>query len=206
MRNEQELPNKAGEIDNVNTRRSFFKKAALGGSLIATVSSRPVWAGRCSISGNLSNNNSHYEQANEVCHYNSFSPGGWINGAASGRIRGNGSSHPNLWTYTGFSRGDDISDLLPSITSSEFSGSIEDALTSNNGPVKQWACAALNAALWEEVTDYCQTGSPLCQIAIDDIAEGFYFPTDYWSLADLQALTLSQAAAYETTWSSIQNM
>lgn len=39
-----------------NTRRQFFKKAAIGSALLTTVSSRPVWAVGCSVSGQMSGN------------------------------------------------------------------------------------------------------------------------------------------------------
>lgn len=43
---------------STNTRRQFFKKAAIGSALLTTVSSRPVWATAvgCTVSGQMSGN------------------------------------------------------------------------------------------------------------------------------------------------------
>mgnify|MGYP003624493978 CR=1 FL=1 len=49
--------NQLGEMPT-NTRRQFFKKAAIGSALLTTVSSRPVWATAvgCTVSGQMSGN------------------------------------------------------------------------------------------------------------------------------------------------------
>ena len=43
-----------------NGRRQFFKKAGAGAAIITTVTSRPVWAGQCSMSGLLSGDLSNH--------------------------------------------------------------------------------------------------------------------------------------------------
>ena len=57
--------NEASEINvsATNARRGFLKKAAISAPILTTMAARPVWAGQCSLSGNLSNNvsNQDYE-------------------------------------------------------------------------------------------------------------------------------------------------
>ena len=78
MKDKQEFPPKIDTNgSDVNNRRSFFKKAAIGGSFIATITSRPVWAGQCSLSGNLSNNVSN-QGAGQTCYLKGYSPSSWL--------------------------------------------------------------------------------------------------------------------------------
>lgn len=176
-----------------NARRSFLKKAAISAPILTTIAARPVWAGQCSLSGNLSNNVSN--QANqEPCQYNTYSPGGWLNGRASGS-----GSNANLWPYTGFSRNDPLSDLLPGTA---YSGSIASALGGGpHGWERQLACAALNAALWDYGLSVCEN-DPNCQI-ISELAPDFYFP---FTLAQIRAIYLAGEAANIYDWETIQNI
>jgi len=66
-----------------NTRRQFFKKAALGTAFISTVTSRPVWATAvgCTVSGQMSGNlsNPDWDECGSAA--TGKSPGYWKNWA-----------------------------------------------------------------------------------------------------------------------------
>jgi len=176
-----------------SARRSFLKKAAISVPILTTIAARPVWAGQCSLSGNLSNNVSN-QNTQEPCSYNIYSPGGWLNGRAAG-------SGPNadLWPYTGFTRSSPLSDLLPGTS---YNGSIASALGGGpHGWERQLACAALNATLWDYGLASCDA-NPDCQI-IDDLAPNFYFP---FTLTEIRAIYTAGEAANIYDWEAIQNI
>ncbi|MFK5893187.1 MAG: twin-arginine translocation signal domain-containing protein [Pseudomonadota bacterium] len=183
------------QISSPKNRRSFLKKAAVGSALFTTVASRPVFAASCSISGNLSNNTSaqHFQQ---TCAYNTISPGGWLIGIASG----NAGSNPSLWPETGFSRTAPLNLLLPGTT---FTGTIEDALGGgNHGWERQAACAALNAALWQNAISMC-TADPSCTL-LTTLPDNFYFP---FTLSYIQETYANgQDSIQQSTWETMQNI
>ncbi|MFT7005556.1 MAG: hypothetical protein ACJAXJ_000054 [Colwellia sp.] len=68
--------NESSEVPT-NTRRQFFKKAAIGSALLTTVSSRPVWAVGCTVSGNMSGNLSNPDRDDCTGKATGKSPGWW---------------------------------------------------------------------------------------------------------------------------------
>ena len=64
-------------------RRRFIKRAIIAAPFILTVTSRPVWAANCTLSGQLSGNLS---DGDEPCGGEGCSPGYWKN-------------HTNMWHY-----------------------------------------------------------------------------------------------------------
>lgn len=182
--------------DTTSARRGFLKKAAITAPILTTMAARPVWAGQCSLSGNLSNNVSN-QNDQQPCNYNIFSPGGWLYGRATGK-----GDNANLWPYTGFNLTDSLSLLLPSTT---FNGTIADALSGNGGGSgwdRQAACAALNATLWDYGLNACAL-DPDCQI-IKDLPDGFYFP---FTLAEIQAIYASGPdKVQQDAWEAMQSL
>ena len=67
------------EISKVpkNTRRQFFKKAAIGSAFVGTMTSRPVWAAGCSVSGQMSGNLSNPDRNDCTGKATGKSPGWW---------------------------------------------------------------------------------------------------------------------------------
>lgn len=75
---EQDSSKSNSPLNATNSRRGFFKKAALGSALITSVSSSPVWGSTIgSISGNLSGNTSEHCQLTTT--FDGFSPGYYKN-------------------------------------------------------------------------------------------------------------------------------
>ena len=70
---DQESPPEAPQNDPIDRSRRKLTGAALGASAVFTLTSRPVWASQCSISGMASGNLSEPHQ--EVCH--GCTPGYW---------------------------------------------------------------------------------------------------------------------------------
>lgn len=176
-----------------NNRRGFLRKVAIAAPLLTTVASRPVWAGQCSLSGNLSNNVSN-QNNDEPCQYNTYSPGGWLNGRAAGS-----GSNIDLWQYTGFSRNDSLSTLL---LGTDYQGSIASALGGGpHGWERQLACAALNAALWDYALNAC-TIDANCPI-MEELAPNFYFP---FTLEQIRTIYLAGEAQNIYDWESMQNI
>lgn len=64
---------------STNPRRQFFKKAALGTAFISTVTSRPVWAVGCTVSGQMSGNLSNPDRNDCTGKATGKSPGWWGN-------------------------------------------------------------------------------------------------------------------------------
>ncbi|MEW6990589.1 hypothetical protein AADZ91_07850 [Colwelliaceae bacterium 6441] len=62
-------------------RRKFIKSAAISAPLMTTLASKPVWAGNCSLSGNLSGNTSTHDRT-DCLNFSGYSPGGWKDGHA----------------------------------------------------------------------------------------------------------------------------
>jgi hypothetical protein len=189
--------NKAPEkvsTDTTSARRSFLKKAAISAPILTTIAARPVWAGQCSLSGNLSNNVSHHDDS-QPCRYNIFSPGGWLNGRATGT-----GDNANLWPYTGFSLSSPLVSLLPTTS---FNGSIADALGGgSHGWERQAACAALNATIWDYGLQMCEL-DPNCQI-IQDLPTGFYFP---FTLLEIQQIyAAGPDKTQQDAWEAMQNL
>lgn len=67
------------ELDkaSANPRRQFFKKAAVGSALLTTISSRPVWAAGCTVSGEMSGNLSNPDRNDCDSKATGKSPGYW---------------------------------------------------------------------------------------------------------------------------------
>jgi hypothetical protein len=74
---------KSTQIENAsnktttNTRRQFFKKAAIGSAFVGTMASRPVWAAGCAVSGQLSGNLSNPDRNDCTGKATGKSPGWW---------------------------------------------------------------------------------------------------------------------------------
>ncbi|WP_088330295.1 twin-arginine translocation signal domain-containing protein [Lacimicrobium sp. SS2-24] len=167
MAEQQKQPQNVSLQQVGSSRRNFIKGVAVGSALITTITSKPVWASQCSVSGNLSGNVSHHDET-EVCTMSSYSPGGWLNGRASG----NAGTNPNLWSYTGVTKSTPLTSLF---ATTSFTGTVAQALAGgSHGWERQCTCAWLNAALWQRAMDDCQTDTN-CQI-VNDLAPGFYFP------------------------------
>jgi len=206
-----------------NPRRNFFKKAALGTALITTVTSRPVFAGQCNLSGNLSNNASVDPNA-PTCINAGYSPGGW-------KHNGNGGGAGGAYKFYGritypdgsfINYNDSISKLLGySLTtpdeSVEPSITIREALKGNrqgeNGNpdwkknfIKHIVTAALNAALWSTASEVCNidVDDPACVYFMDNINgdDNFYWP---FTVADYRADFLSLKDASNSSKSSYAN-
>lgn len=62
---------------STNPRRQFFKKAAIGSALLTTISSRPVWAVGCTVSGQMSGNLSNPDRNDCDAAATGKSPGYW---------------------------------------------------------------------------------------------------------------------------------
>lgn len=62
---------------SINQRRQFFKKAAVGTALLTTISSRPVWAVGCTVSGQMSGNLSNPDREDCDAPATGKSPGYW---------------------------------------------------------------------------------------------------------------------------------
>ncbi|GGD75067.1 twin-arginine translocation signal domain-containing protein [Lacimicrobium alkaliphilum] len=177
-----------------SSRRNFIKGVAVSSALITTITSKPVWASQCSISGNLSGNASHHDE-NEVCTFSAYSPGGWLKGRAAGS-----GPNANLWVYTGVSKSTLVSSIFPN---TDFTGSIAEALTGGpHGWERQSVCAWLNAALWQTAMNECQS-DPNCQI-VNDLAPGFYFPMTTAQVAGVYARGKDELMM--TDWESAQNI
>jgi hypothetical protein len=189
-------------LDKHNSRRGFFKKAAIGTALITTISSRPVWArggggGGCTISGNLSGNVSHPHDG-EPCRIKGYSPGGWCNGHANNN---------NLWQYIGFTKESDLSTLFGSYALASFDAAptakIKDALgrqcngnssklglgngDGSGGLWRQRTAAALNSLVWQHMLTACQNNPGCVFLGNSSPVDGeFYFP---WTLAEIMSKT-----------------
>lgn len=195
---EQESTGNNSSLNQPGSRRKFFKKAAIGSALITTVSSRSVLAAGCTMSGNLSNNTSgQHDIPPGGCSYNIVSPGGWLNGIASG----NAGSNPSLWPYTGQSRTSPLADLFPSTS---FAGTIEDALGGgNHGFERQLACAALNSLLFEYININCT--STTCDI-FADLPSTFYWTVSYDEIVAIYNGGEYGPDASKYDWDAIQNI
>lgn len=75
---EQDSAKSNSSLNVSNSRRGFFKKAAVGSALITSIAAKPVWGGNdnCTVSGMISGNLSH-DVNNDHCDGYGFSPGGW---------------------------------------------------------------------------------------------------------------------------------
>ncbi|MFA5493869.1 MAG: hypothetical protein WC247_03755 [Porticoccaceae bacterium] len=176
-------------------------------ALLTTVASRPVWASsRCSISGNLSGNLSGHDHG-EPCELGSYSPGGWRNGAAQKK---------GLWQYVSpYAKQSSIGSLLgvdklnveingkgkPSLTASS---TIEQALAGgNHGWERQCAAAALNALLWQNLVELCESNPGNCS-ALKNVHDRFYFP---FMLADIRAIYINgPGGGYPEVWENAQTL
>ena len=189
---------KSGEQSKASPvgRRKFLKVASVSAPIISTIASKPVWAGHCSISGNLSGNLSNHHD-DQPCSFNTYSHGGWLNGSAS-----------NLWVYlpSSYQKGSDLANLLPVPF---IAGTILDALNGNlavpnnqKGWIQQATTAALNAVLWEQavLTYQSNPNHPM----FNDIADDFYFPVP---LSEIQAIyALGKDQVQQDAWEEIQNI
>ncbi|MFT4937518.1 MAG: hypothetical protein ACI88A_000535 [Paraglaciecola sp.] len=148
----------------INARRGLIKKAAAGSALFATVSSRPVWAGQCSLSGTLSGNVS---TGTDMCtDFEGYSPGGWKEGHAENR---------GWWGqpigYYKDQAANSVFDNWPAEFrkgNESVEGNLINALRSSGSYYKQMTAALLNAAaqeagMWDRAMPYPFT--------VDDIIE-----------------------------------
>jgi hypothetical protein len=206
MAEQQKQSQKVSPQHAGSSRRNFIKGVAVSSALITTITSKPVWASQCSISGNLSGNASHHDE-NEVCTFSAYSPGGWLQGRASG----NAGTNPSLWPYTGVSPSTPFSTLFPAAPSQQtmgnnwapFQGTVEQALGGgSHGWERQCACAWLNAALWQTAMAECEV-NPNCQI-VDDLAPGFYFPLTTYDVQQIYANGKDDIMMAD--WESAQNI
>jgi len=119
------LKEKSGVSPEINSsstdsRRKFLTKVAIGAPLLTTIASRPVWAGQCTLSGNLSNNVSNQDDTTK-CSMWGYSGGAWCNGHANNN---------GFWALVGLTKDSPLSSLL---TSTSFSDDVKiaDALNCN---------------------------------------------------------------------------
>ena len=150
----------SGEHKKANPvgRRKFLKVASVSAPIISTIASKPVWAGTCTLSGNMSGNTSTHDR--EHClNFQGYSPGGWKKGAA------NNSGYWDIIKYEKATSIDGIFNNFPALTykGNKVNKTIQDgagvplrclynALWSDNSgksDIKQFVAALLNAALGE---------------------------------------------------------
>ncbi len=142
-------------------RRKFLKVASVSAPIISTIASKPVWAGTCTLSGNMSGNTSTHDR--EHClNFQGYSPGGWKNGGASKK---------GYWDIIFYEKDSLIDDIFSGFPALSYKGkkvdkAIKDgvgaplrclynALISDNAEhsdIKQFVAALLNAALGEATT------------------------------------------------------
>ncbi|AEP30619.1 hypothetical protein [Brumicola nitratireducens] len=181
--------NEVKSDDSVKTagRRGFFKKAVAGSALIATVSSRPVWAGQCSLSGNLSNNTSSQGMTGP-CLLLGYSGGAWSNGHAMNN---------GFWALIpAITKDTKLSDLYSGSLGmyySNLSGTVGDAINDKkngyskantgvtnreSGLLKQRTVAILNLQLWEAAKkDFLFGGNNQLSPQFNGLHANFYFDT-----------------------------
>lgn len=167
--------NENASKSNKSSRRSFIKKAAVGAPVISTIASKPVWAGQCSLSGNMSGNTSQHDRT-DCLNFQGYSPGGWKeNGNGNGNASQNGGAY-QYWPLLSCKKEHSLSsyfnissDFQMQIPSGHQSNAIKEsglmtnclynALLSNNGVIKQFTAALLNADLSEQTSylDYPYT-------------------------------------------------
>lgn len=182
-------------------RRKFLKVASVSAPIISTIASKPVWAGACTLSGNLSNNTSAPEDP-EICYARGYTGGGWCNGHAENN---------GYWSYIGKNKTDSLSSLItgysvPDVTIEEAilcnckndkhgtkkSGDHSDECKNDEIPSnkqglwKQRAVAALNMLLWNELkADYIAHGC----VTASKVHTAFFFPT---TLANIMSATQAE--------------
>lgn len=163
MREQKDTPKEQGIVSpethssSTNSRRSFLTKVAVAAPLLTTIASRPVWAGECTLSGNLSNNVSNHDETTH-CSMWGYSGGAWCEGHADNN---------DFWSLIGLTKDTLLVTLLTSYTDTDTdpvsdTARIGDALKCQNysyqklnkpknekGLWKQRAVAALNLLLWE---------------------------------------------------------
>lgn len=165
-------------IENTKTRRGFLKKAALGSAVITTVTSRPVWAGQCSMSGNLSNNMSN-PNTQASCQIKGYSAHSWCDDNLLRLIRV--SKHTPLHhLIPGAPRNAKVKDALPAQCSGgNLSHLGEDVMWQKKW--RQLTTSELNKRLWQTMMTECD-GNPYCNFLSNPnlISKDFYYPTDNW--------------------------
>lgn len=208
MTEQKNTPKEQGAVSSetnsssTNSRRGFLTKVAIAAPLLTTIASRPVWAGQCSLSGNLSNNVSNHDHP-ENCSILGYSPGGWCSGHANNN---------NLWQYVGLTANSPLSALFLTYSPTSFDNfpdgpiaTIQDALKKNgggkkgacsdgnydnlgtpdndNGLWRQRTAAALNSLLWLYMKNDCEN-NPSCLFLGNSspVNELFYYT---WTLADI---------------------
>jgi len=195
-----------------NSRRQFFKKATIGAALITTISSRPVLAGQCNLSGDLSNNASN-QDPNFTCDLAGYSHGGWKadsnndNGAARAYygVFETGYNTSRVINYNSKLKRLFGGRNLPDAQKNSYT--IQDALDKeplagfDSNFVAQITAAALNAALWQYAIGQCtDPQSQSCKDVISDLDSTFYWPktvADYRS--DFKNTPIGSQGAYATT-------
>lgn len=202
---EQNKTSNEANSSATKSRRSFLTKAVVAAPLLTTIASRPVWAGQCSLSGNLSNNVSNHDHSID-CNILGYSPGGWCNGHANNH---------NLWAYIGLTAESPLSALFLSYSPASFDNfpngpiaKIKDALKqqgggngacssgdynklgtshNDNGLWRQRTAAALNSLLWLAMKEDCEN-NPSCIFLGNSspVSEQFYYT---WSLSEIMLKT-----------------
>jgi len=100
------LKEKSGVSPGINSsstdsRRKFLTKVAVGAPLLTTIASRPVWAGQCTLSGNLSNNVSNHDETTS-CSMWGYSGGSWCRGHANNN---------DFWSLIGLTKNSPLSQI-----------------------------------------------------------------------------------------------
>lgn len=154
---------------NTKSRRNFLKVASVSAPVISTIASKPVWAGTCTLSGNMSGNTSTHDR--EHCFdFRGFSPGGWKengngNGGGMGQLQGGAYKY---WTMITPNKEDKLGsyfslDALFTMNipngqqdnaikeNGVMTNSLYNALLTSDRIIKQMTAALLNAYLSEEV-------------------------------------------------------
>lgn len=197
MLEQNKAPSKVS-TDTSSARRGFLKKAAISAPILTTIAARPVWAGQCSLSGNLSNNVSNHEHQ-APCSILGYSHGYWGNlNSGKGSV---------LFGYLARSIDDNLASFfidlgypVPASFQEGTPAKIVDALARGNanhgvkgnlgvgnwGLWQQRTTAFLNVLLWnylkEQCTDINDIATPNC--AINYVDSKFYYPwtfDDVWS-------------------------
>ena len=171
-----------------NSRRSFLTKVAIAAPILTTIAARPVWAGECSLSGNLSNNVSNHGDTSH-CEFNGYSNGGWKEGHAENN---------GYWDNINKSKGDSLSSLLgitPDInaTIGNALGDPDANIPNDKGLWKQRAAAALNLCLWEAMKECAQEESCNVNFEFSNVHDDFFFDTTLAIIMDSSEGTLEAA-------------
>ena len=189
MLEQNKAPSKVS-TDTSSARRGFLKKAAISAPILTTIAARPVWAGQCSLSGNLSNNVSNHDPSTH-CFAQGYSPGGWLHGHANNN---------GYWAKISLDKTDKLSTLLS--VSPHTSITIGEALSGPSSPHipqgekglwRQRAAAALNLCLWNIMKDCALSVSCNVSSEFSSVSDDFYFETTLAIIMSADETTLGNA-------------